>query len=56
MFEILTVVPVWITQKCTVYGRSMMPRSGILSVGERDLRKLLRKEEKLPHLARRLLE
>ena len=55
IFEILTIIPVWITQKCTVYGCNMTPRNGILSVSGRDLHRLLRKEEKLPYIARRLL-
>lgn len=43
LFEILTIIPVWIPQKCMIHGKANPPRQGILAVGERDLKKLLKK-------------
>jgi hypothetical protein len=56
LFEMLTVIPVWIPQKCVVHGKTMVARAGVLAVAERDLKRLLKREEKLGHTARRVLE
>ena len=56
IFEILTIVPVWIVQKCVVHGKSMNARSGLLAVGSRDLGKMLRREEKLGYLMNKIME
>jgi hypothetical protein len=44
LLEILTIIPVWVPQKCTVFGKLMQPRQGILSIGDHDLKKLLKRE------------
>jgi hypothetical protein len=56
LLEILTLIPVWIPQKCTIFGKAMQPRSGLLSIGDRDLKKLLKREEKLSYLSSKLIE
>ncbi len=44
LFEVITLIPVWIPQKCVVYGKNMTARSGILSVPDRNLKKMLKRE------------
>jgi len=43
ILEILTVIPVWITQKCVIYGKNMAPRTGLLAFSDRDMKKMLKK-------------
>lgn len=56
LFEIVTLVPVWIVQKCVIYGKNMPARSGILAVANRDIKKMLKREEKLGYLMGKVIE
>ena len=56
LLEILTIIPVWIHQKCNIFGKSTAPRQGLLSTSDRDLKKLLKKEEKLIYIVSKLIE
>jgi hypothetical protein len=44
IFEIISIIPVWIVQKCIVHGKTFPARSGLLAVGNRDLKKMLKRE------------
>lgn len=39
----VTVIPVWIPQKCGIHSKSSAPRTGLLAFPDRDLKKLLKK-------------
>ena len=56
LLEILTIIPVWIHQKCNIFGKNISPKQGLLSTTDRDLKKLLKKEEKLTYVVSKLIE
>lgn len=43
-------------QKCVVSGKSTVGRSGLLAAGDHDLKKMIKKQEKLSYLCRKLIE
>ena len=44
LLEILTVIPVWIPQKCTIFGKTNQARQGLLAIGDRDIKKLIKRQ------------
>lgn len=55
IFEIISIIPVWIVQKCVIHGKSMPARSGLLAVNNRDIKKMLKREEKLGYLMEKII-
>jgi hypothetical protein len=56
IFEIITIVPVWITQKCLIHGKPYSPRSGMLAFADRDLKKVIGRQQKLGYLMKCLID
>lgn len=54
MFEMVTLVPVWMEQKCNIYGKEGPARKGELAVN-RDFEKMVKREQKLPYLLSKIL-
>jgi hypothetical protein len=54
-FELITLVPVWVTAKCSLIHRPAIVRNGVLAAPNRDLQLLHKKQHSVQKTIRRLL-
>jgi hypothetical protein len=55
IFEILTLIPLWMTSKCQIIGKPQTLRAGFLSTDNRNLQKILEKQYKFSRVVKRHL-
>jgi hypothetical protein len=55
IFEMITLIPVWVTGKCVLVHRPAIVRSGVLAVPARDMQLLLKKQGSVQKTIKRLL-